>query len=207
MKCLVTGFEAFEGVEENPTELIVRRLPERIDGVTLEREVLAVEYGVVDRQLTDNRLRDLSAIFMLGAAGEARFGRLERVAYNLVDSPVPDNQGRIQLNEPIDTTRRVNAPLPSTVSFDTLSEKSSASTMPWRLSDDPGRYVCNDSYFRVLSRLEKGPHQIPAIFVHIPVPGRPESIWSLDQIYESAEVLLTQFLRVSLLDNAGSHAC
>ena len=96
MKCLVTGFEAVEGVNENPTEKIARELPKTLAGVALEVEILPVEYGIVDRVLAKPRHRDVAGVFMLGAAGEAEFGRLEVQAFNWKSSSVSDNSGNLE---------------------------------------------------------------------------------------------------------------
>ena len=69
----------------------------RWTGVALEVEILPVEYGIVDRVLAKPRHRDVAGVFMLGAAGEAEFGRLEVQAFNWKSSSVSDNSGNLEL--------------------------------------------------------------------------------------------------------------
>ena len=118
MKCLVTGFEAFEGVDENPTEKIARALPSTLEGVTLEVEILPVEYGIVDRVLAEPRHRDVSGVFMLGAAGEAEFGRLEAQAFNWKSSSVSDNSGNLEQGQIISPQHPANHTLTTHVDID-----------------------------------------------------------------------------------------
>ena len=197
MKCLVTGFEAFEGVEKNPTEEIVRRLPGVIDGVSIQTQVLPVEYGVVDRLISDDLFLSVDSVFMLGAAGEAEFGRLEAQAFNLCDSTVADNLGQIETSGVIDPSLAPNALLKTKTAIDALLSAAGDSPMPWRRSEDPGRFVCNDSYYRMLHRASRRSAPCPTLFVHIPVPGREDSVWTHEVIEASVRILLSQFLTLT----------
>ena len=197
MKCLVTGFEAFEGVARNPTKEIVERLPEAVDGVSLVTRVLPVEYGDVERALSQNLLCDIDAVFMLGAAGEAEFGRVEAQAFNVCDSLVADNLGRVETQSVIEATHSKETVLSTTTDLDSLLLATQQSPMPWRRSDDPGRFVCNDSYFRMLHRASLRSSPCPTLFVHIPVPGREGSIWSFEAVEESVHLLLRTFLTLT----------
>ena len=194
MKCIVTGFEAFEGVDRNPTEEIVRELPPSMNGVELLPVILPVEYGVVERMVTAELYSAADAVFMLGAAGEAEFGRLEVQAFNWCQSEVADNCGLVESGRLINPLVAAGSPRLSPVAVDKLLDGISDSPMPWRRSEDPGRFVCNDSYYRMLERSEKREGRCPTLFVHIPVPGRTDSIWELKTISESVSLLLAQFL-------------
>ena len=197
MKCLVTGFEAFEGVEKNPTEEIVRSLPSSIGGVSVTTRVLPVEYGVVDRLIPDELYLSVDSVFMLGAAGEAQFGRLEAQAFNLCDSVVADNKGQIETSSVIEPGLAPGAVLSGETAIDALLTATDYSPMPWRRSEDPGRFVCNDSYFRMLHRASGRTTPCPTLFVHIPVPGRDDSVWAHDIIEESVRALLSEFLTLT----------
>ena len=194
MKCLVTGFEAFEGVEQNPTKEIVERLPATIDDVSLIKRVLPVEYGIVDRIVSDELFSEVDSVLMLGAAGEAKFGRLEAQAFNVCDSAVADNLGRIESQTAIESSFPFGMNLGSDIDLEALLKATQDSPMPWRRSEDPGRFVCNDSYFRMLVRASRRTSSCPTLFVHIPVPGREDSMWSYRLIEESVRLVLRQFL-------------
>ncbi|MEC8050843.1 MAG: hypothetical protein VX210_08650 [Myxococcota bacterium] len=195
MKCLVTGFEAFEGVDDNPTEKIARDLPTTLDGVTLEVEILPVEYGIVDRVLAEPRHKDVAGVFMLGAAGEAEFGRLEVQAFNWKSSSVSDNSGNLERGQTISPQHPANHILTTHVDIDALLHSVQASVMPWKRSEDPGRFVCNDSYFRMLMRSAQQASSCPTLFVHIPVPERASTLWNFETVSGSVHLLLREFLK------------
>jgi len=197
MKCLVTGFEAFEGVTRNPTKEIVERLPELMEGVALLTRVLPVEYGVVDRIISPELFGEVDAVFMLGAAGEAEFGRVEAQAFNVCDSLVADNLGRVETQSVIEPAHSKETVIKSTINLDGLLLAAQASPMPWRRSEDPGRFVCNDSYFRMLHRASHRPSSCPTLFVHIPVPERKDSVWAFEAIEASVHLLLRAFLTLT----------
>ena len=192
----MTGFEAFEGVTQNPTKEIVERLPDSMDGVSLITRVLPVEYGVVERMISSELFGDVDAVFMLGAAGEAEFGRVEAQAFNYCDSLVADNLGRVQTQSVIEAAHSKETVLSSTTDLDALLLAAQSSPMPWRRSDDPGRFVCNDSYFRMLHRASHRDSSCTTLFVHIPVPGREDSVWTFEAIETSVHLLLRAFLNL-----------
>ena len=66
MKCLVTGFEAFEGVDENPTEKIARELPKTLEGVALEVEILPSSMASLIGYLLSRVIKTSLACLCLG---------------------------------------------------------------------------------------------------------------------------------------------
>jgi pyroglutamyl-peptidase len=91
---------------------------------------------------------------------------LEETAYNLQDTSdapggVPDNRGFIALARPI--AAQGEAQLASRLPLDAVAAALSAYGEPASLSDDPGRYVCNNVFFAELGATDR-----PAGFIHLP---------------------------------------
>ncbi|MFM8679547.1 MAG: hypothetical protein ACKOGH_08050 [Alphaproteobacteria bacterium] len=103
---LVTGFEPFDGDEENPSALVARALDgRRIAGAAIRCRLLPVSLDGLDAAL-DAALGDLSAgpraVIALGLAGGEAVIRLERVALNVADFRIPDNAGALARNLPLE---------------------------------------------------------------------------------------------------------
>ena len=100
---LVTGFEAFGDSEKNPTAEIVRLLDGgsvgdyRVSGVALP-----VTAGGAPEALREAvALRNPSLVLSLGLANGRSMLALERVAINVLDFPIPDNEGSQPAGKPV----------------------------------------------------------------------------------------------------------
>lgn len=169
---LVTGFEPFDGDEENPSALVARALGgRRIAGAEVACRILPVSLDGLDAAL-DAALGALPvpprAVLALGlAAGEAVI-RLERVALNVADFRIPDNVGALARNLPLEPggpdARLSRLPL------EAILAALLAGGIPARLSETAGLYLCNAAMYRLLGRLPAG---LPCGFVHLPpLPGQ-----------------------------------
>src|SRR5207253_10422835 len=104
VRVLITGFERFAQNSFNPSESILREFPlwtepKRAD---LHMQRLRTDFEVSGRQIVTlvRRIRP-EKILLLGLAEDRDGISLERVALNLDDSSVPDNQGVIRHGRPI----------------------------------------------------------------------------------------------------------
>lgn len=171
MTMLITGFAPFPagGGHDNVSAVAVRAMrPDRLKGVRLVRAILPVEYDHAParlRQLIDACAPDRVICFGQGRSEIA----LEQRAYNLkraVKTPggTPDNRGVIALGEPIEPggpeARACSLPL------DAIAGALRATSEPTRYSADPGRYICNNVFYEVMSRVEHT--EALAGFVHLP---------------------------------------
>ena len=108
MKILVTGFDPFGQDTMNPAIEAVKRLPDTISGA----EIIKLEIPTVfnkSAEVTREAMakHDVDYVLNIGQAG-GRFDLTpERVAINLDDARIPDNEG----NQPIDV--EIKAVLPS----------------------------------------------------------------------------------------------
>ena len=94
MKILVTGFEPFGGEKVNPSYEAVKLLPDRIGSA----EIIKMEIPTVRRksmEVLTEKIEEVwpDAVISVGQSGGADSIRVERVAINIDDYRIPDNEG------------------------------------------------------------------------------------------------------------------
>jgi pyroglutamyl-peptidase len=163
-KLLLTGFEPFLGFPINPTERVVSALGGQVIGdFEVVGLLLPVDYEAAGPRVLE-ALAEVrpDAVISLGlAAGRATITP-ERIAINCRDGEA-DNRGVALEDAPIVE----NGPdgyfstLPIRQIVNTLNE----SSIPARISNSAGTYLCNNIMYTVLHAVEA---KIPAGFIHIP---------------------------------------
>lgn len=163
---LVTGFEPYGGMEHNPSAEIARRLDgARVAGVPVLGRLLPVDLARFDRAWR-GLLKDVDpvAVILLGLAPGEAVIRLERVALNLADFPIPDNAGATVVDHAIDA--RGAAALWSRLPLRDIQRRLLAMGIPARMSETAGTYLCNVAMYRALRRV---PRRVPCGFIHLPL--------------------------------------
>jgi pyroglutamyl-peptidase len=165
---LVTGFEPFGGEPVNPSMQVARALDgATIAGHRIAGRVLPCAFGsalaALDAALDAARPRLVLALGQAAGRSELSF---ERVAVNLVDARIGDNDGM----QPIDTPVVAGAPA---AYFGTLPVKRIVATLrergvPASLSLSAGTFVCNAVFFALMHRLREQP-ALRGGFVHLPL--------------------------------------
>ena len=167
MKVLVTGFEPFGGEPINPSWEAVRHLPDTISGAEVVKVQIPVVFGrsadVVHEAIVEH---DPDVVLHVGQAGGRFEVTPERVAINVDDGRIPDNDG----NQPIDTAIRDDGPA---AYFTSLPVKAMVTAMrragiPGRVSNTAGTYVCNHIMYQVLYMIERDFPGKRGGFVHVP---------------------------------------
>lgn len=164
---LITGFEPFGGDELNPALEAVKRL----EGLQLEgARVVTCTVPVVLQTSIDAVIGAIKThkpdyIMTVGQAGGRSAITPERVAINIDDYRIPDNEG----NQPIDQKVLGNGP---DAYFSTLPIKAMVKAMqdkgiPAQLSNTAGTFVCNHLFYGVQHYLRDT--NINHGFVHIPL--------------------------------------
>ena len=196
MKALVTGFEPFGGERINPSFEALRRLPPRLGAVDIATRVLPVVYGTALPALREAILSAAPDIVLcVGLAGGRAELSLERVAINIDDARIPDNDG----NQPID--RPVVARGPAAY-FATLPIKAAVAALreaglPAAVSNSAGTFLCNHVFYGLMHNAAEGKGRFRGGFLHVPylpsqaapVPGAPSM--ALEQIVEGIEIILS----------------
>lgn len=167
MKILVTGFDPFGGERINPALEAVRALPAEIAGA----EVVTLEVPTVFGRSIDvvtaaiDELRP-DAVICVGQAGGRPDVTPERVAINVDDARIPDNDGNQPLDEPVVEGGPAAhfATLPVKAMVQAIREEGLASS----LSNTAGTFVCNHLMYGVLDHIAARGGRIRAGFVHVP---------------------------------------
>src|SRR6266446_4679237 len=102
MRALITGFDAFDGDKINPSALAVRQLKRKLGGVQLHTAVLPTSYGrsaIALRGAIHEVRPDI--VLCVGQAGGRVELCLERVAINVQDARIKDNDGKQPVDRPV----------------------------------------------------------------------------------------------------------
>lgn len=167
MKILVTGFDPFGGDKINPAIEAVKRLPATIKGAQIIKLEIPTVFNksaqVVKKGIEKNKP---DYVLDVGQAG-GRYGLTpERVAININDGRIPDNEGYQPLGEPIhkdgDTAYFTQLPIKAEVKA--IREVG----LPAGVSNTAGTYVCNHVFYQVQYMRAKEFPNIKAGFIHIP---------------------------------------
>lgn len=167
MKVLITGFDPFGGEKINPALEAVKLLPENICGA----EVIKLEIPTVFRkslakieEAIEKHSPDI--VISVGQAG-GRFGVTpERVAINIDDARIEDNEG----NQPLDVSiYEDGAPayftnLPIKAMVNEIKEGG----LPASVSNTAGTFVCNHVMYGLLYLVDKKYSNMKAGFIHVP---------------------------------------
>lgn len=165
---LLTGFEPFGGDALNPSQEVVRVLDgEMVGKHRIVGAVLPVAFAtappLLDALIERHRPALVLALGLAGGRGELSF---ERVAVNLIDARIADNEGA----QPIDEAVVVDAPPAyfSTLPLKAIVADLRARGIPASLSLSAGSFVCNQVFFALAHHLATRHPQVRGGFVHVP---------------------------------------
>jgi len=165
-RLLLTGFEPYDGAERNPSGEVARALDGAlVGGFTVTAHVLPVSSARAPQALRA-AIDELHPhlLLMLGVwPGRAGF-TVERVAVNVCDFPVPDNDGARPVDEPVIVggPAAFLASIPIRRVLDAWREHS----LPGAVSNSAGTYLCNQGFYVALAHAAPDG---PAVgFIHIP---------------------------------------
>lgn len=166
MKVLLSGFEPFGGETINPS-WEVARVVQGPEGIDLNRILLPVSFCRAPSML-EERISAFQpdVIICLGQAGGRAGISLERIAVNLADARIADNDGF----QPRDEALQADGPAAylSTLPLRRMEAALQEAGLPASLSNTAGLYVCN-AVFYTAARLAESLSPAPRTgFVHVP---------------------------------------
>ena len=167
MKLLLTGFEPFGGEHINPALEAVMRVADTLGAVEVTKLTVPTVFGksIAVVQAEMNRLRP-DAVLCVGQAGGRFEVTPERVAINLDDARIADNEGNCPLSAPIvadgDTAYFSNLPLRAMVRAIRVAG------VPASISNTAGTFVCNHLLYGVLHHIHSACPGVRGGFVHVP---------------------------------------
>lgn len=170
----ITGFGKFHGVEENPSSLLVGDLLAAgipgvdIDGRYNEMIVLDVDVPHCQSYFEGIKHQDGDIFVHIGVNGRTDVINLEKFAYNNMNFRVPDESGFCPSDELIDTECSLDQPLGTELDVDKIVSELRADGLPFVVSTDPGRFICNYIYYSSLKNFSKTGCARKSVFVHIP---------------------------------------
>lgn len=167
MKVLVTGFDPFGGESINPALEAVKMLPNNISGA----EVIKLEIPTVFRKALEKIEENIEKynpdiVLSIGQAG-GRFGITpERVAINIDDARIKDNEGNQPIDEVIyedgEAAYFTNLPIKAMV------KEVQEGGLPASVSNTAGTFVCNHVMYGVLYMAHKKYKNLKGGFIHVP---------------------------------------
>lgn len=167
-KVLLTGFEPFGGEQMNPAVLVMNRLKGRTIGpYMVEGLELPTVFGKsIDKLLEVVKAAEPDVVICLGQAGGRADITFERIAINVNDARITDNEG----NQPEDMPVVPDGPVAywSTLPIKAMVAKLRSSGIPASVSDSAGTFVCNQLFYGLMHHIEMSGKEMRGGFVHIP---------------------------------------
>ena len=167
MKILLTAFEPFGGDTVNPAQEAVRRVADEIAGAKIVKIDVPVVVGKsIETVRKAMEAEKPDAVLCIGQAG-GRIGLTpERVAINVDDARIPDNEGNQPIDQPVcaDGAPAYFATLPVKAMVAAIREAG----IPASLSNTAGTFVCNHLMYGVLYHIAKSYPGMRGGFMHVP---------------------------------------
>ncbi len=167
MNILVAGFDPFGDEQINPAMEILKLLPKKINGSVIDKlEIPTVFHKsktVIEGKL-QQKVYDI--VLVVGQAGGRFEITPERIAMNIDDARIPDNEG----NQPIDEVIQITG---AQAYFSNLPVKSmtaaiKAQGIPARLSNTAGTFVCNHILYQLGFLQDTEYPKMKFGFIHVP---------------------------------------
>ena len=174
MKLLLTAFDPFGGDAINPALEAVKLVADKIGRF----DIVKLEVPTVFRKSIDTVAKAIEeekpdVVLCIGQAGGRFEITPERVAINVDDARIKDNEG----NQPIDTKifeDGENAYF-TTLPIKAMVEAIREANLPAAVSNTAGTFVCNHLMYGVLYTLAKKYPHIKGGFTHVPfIPEQVE---------------------------------
>jgi len=163
---LITGFEAFDVYDVNPSELIANELNNtHHQNYTIRGIVLPVNYTTAPAKMK-KCIEDYDPIliFSLGLAGNAKTIQIETYAVNLRIDP--------DQHYPLFTLKKVNLTGPwikkATIDISSTLNNINEKDIPVQQSYSAGLYLCNAILYETLCYQDHNQRIIPTGFIHVP---------------------------------------
>ncbi len=167
-KLLITGFDPFGGESVNPASEVVMELDgKEINDCEIIAEEIPTVYGESAekvKELIDEVEPDV--VLHIGQASGTHGIRVERVALNIDDARIEDNEG----NQPEDEVIVDDGPTAywTTIPTRMIVEKVKDARIPSYLSYSAGTFVCNHLIYSTANYVEENDLPIHYGFIHVP---------------------------------------
>lgn len=190
MKVLVTAFDPFGGEAINPAFEAVKILEDQIAGAEIIKKEIPTVFEKSIKTLEKYIEAEKPDITIcVGQAGGRYKLSVERVAINVDDARIEDNEG----NQPIDTkifaegANAYFAELPIKAMVKEITDHK----LPAEVSNTAGTFVCNHLMYGLLYLIDKKYPEMKGGFIHVPfipeqvIDKKEKASMSLDNIKEA----------------------
>ena len=167
MKLLLTAFTQFGGESINPALEAVKLVKDKISNLDIVKlEVPTVFNKSIQTVIEAMEKEKPDFLLCVGQAGGRAGITPERVAINIDDARIPDNEG----NQPIDRTiysdgeNAYFSNLPVKAMVESIKKEGLTSS----LSNSAGTYVCNHLMYGVLYHIDKTYKGMNGDFINVP---------------------------------------
>ena len=162
---LITGFDPFGGGSINPAWEAVKLLPDTIGSFQLHKLEIPTVYGQGAAKVLEaaGEIRP-DLILCVGQAGGRSAVTPERIAVNIRDAKIADNDG----NKPIGEFVVDGGPAAyfTTVPVKAMADAILAAGLPGMVSNSAGAFVCNDTLYLLLHHFAGTETWVG--FIHVP---------------------------------------
>ncbi len=174
MRILLAGFEPFGGEAVNASREAVRALADwRPEGVALSIAALPVSAarleGAVHAAIAEHRA---DAVLLVGQARSRAEMSVERVAINVIDAGIPDNDGAQPIDVPVvpggPAAYLASAPVKA------IAAAARAGGVPASVSNTAGTFLCNAALYLACHLAATEFSGLRVGFIH--VPRLPEQV-------------------------------
>jgi pyroglutamyl-peptidase len=192
VKALVTGFDPFGGEAVNASFEGVRRLPSRLGHLEIATAQLPTSYAraLVALEAAINEAGP-QIVLCVGQAEDRAALCVERVAVNVQDARIPDNDGA----RPSDTPVVAGGPAAYLATLPVRAAVAAlhAAELPAEISMSAGTFVCNHVFYGLMHLAALRAQPFCGGFLHVPrLPQQPgnASAMALDDIVRGIVVVL-----------------
>ncbi|HMA68554.1 MAG TPA: pyroglutamyl-peptidase I [Candidatus Mcinerneyibacterium sp.] len=195
-RILLTGFDPFGGEKINPATKVVKKFNKKeINGFKIETlEIPTVYKKSIKKTIKKIEQINPEIVISIGQAGGRFDISIERVAINIDDYRIEDNEGNQPVDKPINP-KGENAYF-SNLPVKNIVKKIQEKDIPAIVSNSAGTFVCNHVMYGVLDYIYKNNLDIKAGFIHIPylpsqvVDKKKKPSMSLDTVKRGLELAI-----------------
>ena len=195
MKVLITGFDPFNGESINPAFEAIKLLPNTI----LDVDIIKLEIPTVFKKsisYIEKTIENINPdiIILVGQAGGRYSITIERVAINIDDTKIKDNEGNMPVDKIIkeDGENAYFSNLPIKLIVDNIISNG----IPANISNDAGTFVCNHVMYWTLYLINKKYNNIKSCFIH--VPYIPEQVLTKSNTPSMSLLDISKSLEISI---------
>lgn len=188
-RLLITGFDPFGGATVNPAWQAVRLLPERIGDFEVHKLGIPTVFGK-GAALTMEAAEAIRphVILCIGQAGGRDAVTPERIAVNIRDARIADNEG----NQPQGDFCVPGGPAAyfATVPVAEMAQAIREAGIPGTVSNSAGAFVCNDTLYCLLHRYAGTDTKVG--FIHVPyAPEQGEPSMAVERTAKALEAAIS----------------